>query len=96
MRLYFTPMKNSTPQQDMRERFEKEFYSKDNKTCVWHRNEELLSFITSEINRAVAEEYQRIIDLLTRDHKTCPLPQTCIGYQNALSDIENNPPNKNL
>jgi hypothetical protein len=29
---------------------------------------------------------------LDKDHTKCPLPQTCIGYGNAQSDLMNNPP----
>lgn len=38
------------------------------------------------------EEWKRCVDILDRDHSKCSLPQTCIGYQNAQSDLMNNPP----
>jgi hypothetical protein len=44
------------------------------------------------IETAIKEEYQRCLSVLNKDHTKCALPQTCIGYGNARSDLENNPP----
>ncbi len=44
------------------------------------------------IKWAKMDEYRRCLSVLNRDHTKCALPQTCIGYGNARSDLENNPP----
>ena len=45
------------------------------------------------VDRAVAERDKEIVEMIrevtTYDHTKCPVPQTCIGYQNCVSDIEN-------
>jgi hypothetical protein len=38
------------------------------------------------------EEYDRCIKVLDIDHNNCLSPESCIGYQNALSNLINNPP----
>jgi hypothetical protein len=48
--------------------------------------------IETAIETAVKEEHHRCLSVLNRDHTKCALPQTCIGYGNARSDLENNPP----
>lgn len=70
----------TTPQQDMRERFEKEFVTKDNEdnavvACAedlddrdglsFWRDYKVLSFIDTEIDRAVAEERSRMMQAIT-------------------------------
>ena len=46
-----------------------------------------------ELEKAVRKEGVRegiqMVKLPTYDHSKCPLPLTCIGYQNAESDLEN-------
>ncbi len=40
--------------------------------------------------KAVLEERTKLVGLvegLHKDHSKCPLPQTCIGYENAKEDI---------
>lgn len=44
-------------------------------------NEDFRRKIIRELNKAT-----------TYDHKNCPIPQTCIGYGNCMSDIENGVP----
>jgi hypothetical protein len=44
--------------EDWEEEYNKKFYSNTDKTCTWHRNFELKSFICSQISRAKAEGYE--------------------------------------
>lgn len=50
------------------------------------------------INLVREEEWKRCVDLLDHDHLNCPIKESCIGYQNAQSDLMNQPPEhiKNL
>lgn len=41
---------------------------------------------------ATKEEWKRCVDLLDHDHLNCPNKESCIGYQNAQSDLMNQPP----
>ena len=53
--------------------------------------ENMKHFITSLLTRTTAEAERKIlsqIKLPVRDHSKCPLPQTCIGYQSAESDLD--------
>lgn len=38
---------------------------------------------------AKREVIQAIENGLYKDHSKCPVPQSCIGYQNCVSDIDN-------
>ena len=62
-----------------------------NEKMPWDILEEVISKVEKE---AKESEFQRCLGVLDKDHSKCPLPQTCIGYQNAQSDLENNPPKK--
>jgi len=49
-------------------------------------------FITTSIQQAEQEGYKRgvkAVELPTIDHSKCPMKESCIGYQNAESDLEN-------
>lgn len=48
-----------------------------------------LVFIQSEIDLAKKEAYMECVNFLDRTHKDCRLTSTCIGYQNAYSDLKN-------
>lgn len=52
-------------------------------------------FAKSEHQRVIEEEYKRCVDVLDFDHNECSRKETCIGYQNAQSDLMNNPPKPN-
>lgn len=52
----------------------------------------LKSFTHSVEEKAREREWKRCIDVIDRDHSKCPIPESCIGYQNAQSDLINNPP----
>ena len=51
--------------------------------------QKITQIIDEEVRK---EEWKRCVDLLDFDHKKCPLPQSCIGYQNAQSELVNQPP----
>jgi Ca2+-binding EF-hand superfamily protein len=57
---------------------------------------ELEDFISALLKEREAEirkeEYDRCIKVLDIDHNNCLSPESCIGYQNALSNLINNPP----
>lgn len=46
------------------------------------------AFLTSELER-VRRETIKSVKLPVYDHSKCPIKETCIGYQNAESDLEN-------
>jgi hypothetical protein len=64
----------------------------DFRECDWVKAE-----IARAERKARREEYDRCVHLLGRSHKDCPRFGTlgCIGYQNAYSDLMNNPPSEN-
>jgi len=48
--------------------------------------------LTESIAQAGQEGYKRgvkAVELPTYDHLKCPIRETCIGYQNAWSDLQN-------
>ena len=55
--------------------------------------ENIFNFIQSTINQALQQERERIVEMIRSvtdyDHSKCPIKETCIGYQNCVSDIEN-------
>ena len=63
-----------------------------NRTALRDFIRKLLLAKDKEIAEAEKREWKRCVDVLDTDHSSCPLPQTCIGYQNALSDLMNSPP----
>ena len=58
--------------------------------------EDVKSFLTSFAEKiregVVEEEWKRCVDLLDADHSKCVIKESCIGYQNAQSDLMNQPP----
>lgn len=63
---------------------------------AWSHGDEnyqtLVSFIRSVEEKSMEREWKRCIDVLDREHSKCPIPESCIGYQNAQSDLINNHP----
>lgn len=58
------------------------------------RSEALALFIkavmlTRQVRDEAVREGINRVNLPEYDHSKCPIPQTCIGYQNAESDLEN-------
>lgn len=55
---------------------------------------EIEQFIEEEIQHAIAQERKEIVEIIEEitnyDHSKCPIKETCIGYQSAVSDILNN------
>lgn len=50
------------------------------------------SFAEKIRESVVGEEWKRCVDLLDTDHSKCVIKESCIGYQNAQSDLMNQPP----
>ena len=74
------------------ERFRMEDMAREGRGVGHGLGAEVKAFITTQITKAREEEWKRCVDLLDQDHRGHALPQTCIGYGNAQSDLMNNPP----
>lgn len=53
------------------------------------RVEEIIESANEDFRRKIVKEINKAT---TYDHSQCPIPQTCIGYGNCMSDIENGVP----
>ncbi len=51
--------------------------------------DELKAALQSHIADQVREAIQKFEPFFTGDHSKCPNPMTCIGYENARSDFDN-------
>lgn len=47
---------------------------------------ELADFLATQMTFAAEEAIKAV--KMKFDHKNCPLPQTCVGYESALEDCE--------
>jgi hypothetical protein len=86
----------------MNNNWEEEFYQKfghiqiikdDKNGNSYDRITDFISALLKEREAEIRkEEYDRCIKVLDIDHNNCLSPESCIGYQNALSNLINNPP----
>lgn len=53
------------------------------------RVQEIIDYALEKQRRKIVREINKVT---TYDHKQCPIPQTCIGYENCLSDLEHGVP----
>lgn len=88
--------KHNKVEEKMKELWERYHYLKSlNRVGYVHLFNDFEKALTSSYEQGVRDEYKRCVDLLDHDHKSCPIKETCIGYQNAQSDLMNQPPLKN-
>jgi hypothetical protein len=62
--------------------------------CVFVQDatNEIVALVMKYREEAKREEHKRCVDLLDHNHENCSSVLLCIGYQNAQSDLINNPP----
>ena len=82
---------------DNLQKIKEEFEKKSLELSYKHDNEitltidDLWEWIEHSINKALKEGYKKgvkAVKLPHYDHSKCPCPISCIGYQNAESDLE--------
>lgn len=66
----------------------------NNAEFLSHFRSDLREALTTLIQDTEKAEWKRCVDVLDFDHSKCSIKETCIGYQNAQSDLMNNPPSK--
>lgn len=52
----------------------------------------MIEWLETSLREVEEAEHKRCVDLLDNDHTKCVVKESCIGYQNAQSDLINNPP----
>lgn len=68
--------------------FEKKFESRKIKASIYIEFVNFLKEKLEEQRKQIVEEVINKINLPNYDHSQCANPQSCIGYQNAESDLE--------
>lgn len=59
-------------------------YHTEDAEAMWPIKDFIGSVILEELREVISQ-----IRLPIQDHSKCPLPRSCIGYQNAQSDLKN-------
>jgi predicted HAD superfamily hydrolase len=79
-------------QEETLKKFEEEFinyFNNSDESTNFDGMNEAKSFLLASLKGQLEVVETEIDKLTTRDHSKCPILQTCIGYQNCVSDIDN-------
>ena len=83
-----------TVKEEIMAEFRKKFYPNgyvelQNEEKLANDLKKSLSHALDRMEREAKIEGVKMVELPVHDHSRCPIKETCIGYQNAESDLEN-------